>query len=216
MPRKARQHDPETWLAAWVHRRLVLRIMERCVRQRLLPWDRIARGDYLIDGLDAMCDALAKFDPRAGQLAALADKVIRAKVHRAISDQESLVHIPSNELSLAMASRKTGVPPRNGRVVAACRLLARQVRRDSDDEDFLGLIVDPASVDDEASAWMREDVTLALARLPRDEEETIRRRYGIGHREETVAEVAVAMGVQRETVIDRERSAIRSLREILA
>lgn len=182
------RHSPETWQRAWDNRGLVY-----SVAQRYFP-ECPDHDEFLIDGLKGLCLAIERFDPARGKLSTFAGPHIRSVMGRAIAEQRSIVHYPTNV-------RERSSEP------------ARSTIREGDGFSWDLHAAPDRSEDQESAAEAKEIIDDALAALPPKLATVIRRRFGIGLPAQKLREVAHELKVSNTTIDKRQAAAMDMIRE---
>lgn len=180
-------------------------------------------SEVIQEGFLAMAEALLRYDHRRGRFGPYAAAWIRARVRAAITTQCGQVQVPVKELMRHFARRRaeTDLMQSLGRTVSAAEVPGGT-------RPSLQLILSRASlenrhqvVDDDAGRHLEgpdqtPDLQRVLARLPPDQRQVIRRRFGLDGPPTTRAELAHELSLSESTVRRIEARGLESLRRSLA
>lgn len=180
-------------------------------------------GEVIQEGFLAMAEALLRYDHRRGRFGPYAAAWIRARVRTAITTQCGQVEVPVKQLVRHFAQRRaeTDLMQTLGRTVSAAEVPGGA-------RPGLQLVLMPRSIEaaqhvvDESAGRHLEtsdqapDLQPLLERLPADQRQVLRRRFGLVGVPLSRADLAAELGVSESTVRRLESRGLEALRRGLA
>jgi RNA polymerase primary sigma factor len=197
--------------------------------------------DLIDEGILGLIRAIEKFNPKRGvKFSIYAYWWIRAGILRALLEQSRTIRIPSylgEKLNILKQVEKQFSKGENWELEEVARelnisvrelekllqmsrgpiSLDRPVRENDDSENLLKDFIADEAVNPEEAAIEKEikdRVLKALSTLTPREEEVIKRRFGIGKKDETLEEIGREFQLTKERIRQIENKAIQKLSKI--